>query len=62
MDRERRDNKFCQKKDERESVIENQIDEVGIYKRKQEIKKARKQELDQESGQEKKNSFFLLLL
>ena len=32
--------------------------EVGIYKRKQEIKKTRKQELDQESDQEKK-TFFL---
>ena len=56
MGRERRDNKFCQKKDERESVIENQIAEVGIYKRKQEIKKARKQELDQESDQENKKT------
>ena len=28
--------------------------EVGIYKRKQESKKTRKQELDQESDQEKK--------
>jgi len=32
--------------------------ELGIYKRKQESKKARKQELDQESDQEKKKVFF----
>ena len=35
--------------------------EVGIYKRKQESKKARKQELDQKSDQEKKKVFFLFL-
>ena len=39
--------------------------EVGIYKGKQESKKTRKQELDQESDQEKKkvfsfSSYFLL--
>ena len=31
--------------------------EVGIYKRRQESKKTRKQELDQESDQEKKKLF-----
>ena len=30
--------------------------EVGIYKRKQESKKTRKQEIDQESDQEKKEN------
>ena len=34
--------------------------EVGIYKRKQESKKTRKQELDQESDQEEKLIFFLI--
>ena len=32
--------------------------EVGIYKRKQKSKKTRKQELDQESDQENKKTFF----
>ena len=36
--------------------------EVGIYKRKQEGKKTRKQELDQESDQEKKNFFLVAFL
>ena len=37
------------------------LPEVGIYKRKQESKKTRKQELERESDQEKKKvfSFFL---
>ena len=35
-------------------VFYDLISEVGIYKRKQESKKTRKQELDQESDQEKK--------
>ena len=34
--------------------IFQQYSEVGIYKRKQESKKTRKQELDQESDQENK--------
>ena len=40
---------------------EQDITEVGIYKRKQESKKTRKQERDKESDQEKKEklSFFL---
>ena len=39
---------------------EQDITELGIYKRKQESKKTRKQELDKESDQEKKEklSFF----
>ena len=32
----------------------NKCSEVGIYKRKQESKKTRRQELDQESDKEKK--------
>ena len=36
--------------------------EVGIYKRKQESKKTRKQELDQESDQEKKEVFLFFLV
>ena len=36
------------------------LPEVGIYKRKQESKKTRKQEYDQESDREKKKVFFLV--
>ena len=45
----------------RDLCFQENRSEVGIYKRKQEIKKTRKQELDQESDQEKKKvfSFFL---
>ena len=40
-----------------DAILGRQQHEVGIYKRKQESKKTRKQELDQESDQETKKVF-----
>ena len=54
------ENRYDRKKRTRKVSDQETSPEVGIYKRKQDSKKTRKQNLDQKSDQEKSFFFFLV--